>query len=249
MDACEVSVQKVVSAFQIQSDLEKDARLQRKNLQVIDRLAKVQAHKRRSIIMLRDSYGSNQLAKEAADSLFTKVSHIVSSTDAGIQPSHMVPLLVCRIMSLGSSGSIYVTAHHIILITQFVPLVGGSKIFCFKINDIKLSPYESAIGLPTGLSIHKKSEGSEDLEPSHITFAPSIGAKRFHSFIDIVNTVNVEDPMTLQLTSRGGILYLQDDEAHDDIRVNTQNDEYIDVGRSEYVAFNRAARSQSNGSE
>ena len=250
IDACTMSISKVISALQSQSDLEKDARLQRKNLQVIDRLAKVQAHKRKSVIMLRDSYSSNQSAREAADALFTKVSHVLSSTDAGIQPSYLVPLLVCGILSFGSSGTVYVTAHHLILITQFIPVIGGSKIFCFKLDSIKLNPYESAIGLPTGLTLEKSNGSFENSGFSNITFIPSIGAERFRAFVDIVNTVGVEDPGTLKLTSRGGILYMQDDEArveNGSEMLQVTEDEKND-NSTEYVTFNRNVRSESNDS-
>ena len=47
----------VLEAFQRQDDEELAARLQRKNLQIMDRLSKMQALKRESVIILRDSYG------------------------------------------------------------------------------------------------------------------------------------------------------------------------------------------------
>ena len=51
------SIQMVLQAFQQQDDEEQGARLGRKNVQVMDRLAKMQAHKRTSIAAIRDSYG------------------------------------------------------------------------------------------------------------------------------------------------------------------------------------------------
>jgi hypothetical protein len=51
------SIQMVLKAFQQQDDEEQGARLGRKNVQVMDRLAKMQAHKRTSIGAIRDSYG------------------------------------------------------------------------------------------------------------------------------------------------------------------------------------------------
>ena len=47
----------IMMAFQLQNDVEQGARLGRKNMQVMDRLAKMQAHKRNSITKIRDSYG------------------------------------------------------------------------------------------------------------------------------------------------------------------------------------------------
>lgn len=51
------AIQMVLKAFQEQDDEEQGARLGRKNVQVMDRLAKMQAHKRVSIAAIRDSYG------------------------------------------------------------------------------------------------------------------------------------------------------------------------------------------------
>ncbi len=51
------AVSLLVAALQRQNDLEQGARLGRKNMQCMDRLAKMQAHKRNSILKIRDSYG------------------------------------------------------------------------------------------------------------------------------------------------------------------------------------------------
>ena len=51
------AVSMVLEAFQRQDDEELAARLQRKNLQIMDRLSKMQALKRESVIIIRDSYG------------------------------------------------------------------------------------------------------------------------------------------------------------------------------------------------
>lgn len=51
------AVSLLVVALQRQNDIEQGARLGRKNMQCMDRLAKMQAHKRNSILKIRDSYG------------------------------------------------------------------------------------------------------------------------------------------------------------------------------------------------
>ncbi len=56
-DCAKQAVSLVVAAFQRQHDIEQGARLGRKNMQCMDRLAKMQAHKRNSILKIRDSYG------------------------------------------------------------------------------------------------------------------------------------------------------------------------------------------------
>lgn len=47
----------IVCAFHRQNDTEQGARLGRKNMQIMDRLAKMQAHKRNSIARIKNSYG------------------------------------------------------------------------------------------------------------------------------------------------------------------------------------------------
>lgn len=47
----------IVCAFHRQNDAEQGARLGRKNMQIMDRLAKMQAHKRNSIARIKHSYG------------------------------------------------------------------------------------------------------------------------------------------------------------------------------------------------
>ena len=56
-DKAEEAVATVISAFHKQEDEELSARLCRKNVQVMDRLAKMQAHERESILIISDSYG------------------------------------------------------------------------------------------------------------------------------------------------------------------------------------------------
>jgi len=57
LDRATRSVAQVVSAFQRQDDEEQSARLGRKNLQVMDRLAKMQAHRRHLLAKLASEYG------------------------------------------------------------------------------------------------------------------------------------------------------------------------------------------------
>lgn len=56
-DQAEEAVLITVCAFHRQNDIEQGARLGRKNMQVMDRLAKMQAHKRNSIERIKNSYG------------------------------------------------------------------------------------------------------------------------------------------------------------------------------------------------
>ena len=56
-DKAEEAILMTVCAFHRQNDTEQGARLGRKNMQVMDRLAKMQAHKRNSIDRIKNSYG------------------------------------------------------------------------------------------------------------------------------------------------------------------------------------------------
>ena len=60
------AVSRVLTAFQKQYDEELSARLGRKNCQVMDRLAKMQAFRRELIVTIRGSFGINSLATKAA---------------------------------------------------------------------------------------------------------------------------------------------------------------------------------------
>ena len=56
-DKAEEAILMTVCAFHRQNDTEQGARLGRKNMQVMDRLAKMQAHKRNSIERIKNAYG------------------------------------------------------------------------------------------------------------------------------------------------------------------------------------------------
>lgn len=56
-EKAEKAILMTVCAFHRQNDTEQGARLGRKNMQVMDRLAKMQAHKRNSIDRIKNSYG------------------------------------------------------------------------------------------------------------------------------------------------------------------------------------------------
>eukprot|EP00804_Cyclotella_cryptica_P025960 CCRYP_002777-RA/>CCRYP_002777-RA protein AED:0.01 eAED:0.01 QI:160/1/1/1/1/1/3/1231/967 len=56
-DVADEAILMIVCAFHRQNDTEQGARLGRKNMQVMDRMAKMQAHKRNSIAKIKNSYG------------------------------------------------------------------------------------------------------------------------------------------------------------------------------------------------
>ena len=168
----EKAISILVSAFQKQNDEEQGARLGRKNMQVMDRLAKMQAHKRNSIAKIRGAYESNLLAAKAADEFHTlrqKCSNVGSLNDA-IDAVLDVPLLICNVLVGNSAGTCYVTHSHILFNTQLVPILGGSKVHLFSILDVDVTinaPSKSVLSpLPASISfttaVYGKSRGTRE---------------------------------------------------------------------------------------
>ena len=189
----------------------------------MDRLAKVQAHKRLSIHLLKDAYASNQLAKDAADALYGKVmqamstpsrNNISSETSERIffPASNMVPLVSCGILSGSHAGIAYITSKHLLIFTHFIPLIGGEKMFAFNLKDIHLQIQASAMGLPPGLVVEKRAVENHSNDESKIAFIPKIGSQRFMTILEIISTIMEENPDTLKFTARGGILYMHEDQ-------------------------------------
>jgi len=212
------AVSLVVAAFQRQHDVEQGSRLGRKNMQCMDRLAKMQAHKRNSILKIRDSYGNNLLATNAADDyhlLRQKSSNAGSLSDTIHSIPDQVPLLICNVLVGNAAGTCFITSSHILFHTQLVPIIGGDKVHLFSIKDVELtinppskamlSPLPASISLTTSISRNKATRE----EVYH--FIPSIGARRFAKFLEVVRDVLVENPDTLKLTERGGLIYMYDE--------------------------------------
>jgi len=194
----EKSVSSIVQAFQKQNDIEQGARLGRKNLQVMDRLAKMQAHRQACIAKIRGSFGKNLLATKAADDLHSlrkKSSNVESLSDEIHSASDEVPLLICNVL-VGSSGymlsgTCYVTHSHILFQTQLLPLLGGSKVHLFSLMDVEvtinaptnsvLSPLPSSISFTIAILGGRKSTREEVYN-----FIPSIGARRFAKFLEVL---------------------------------------------------------------
>jgi len=192
----EKSVSSIVQAFQKQNDIEQGARLGRKNLQVMDRLAKMQAHRQACIAKIRGSYGKNLLATRAADDLHSlrkKSSNVGvgSQTDEIHSASDEVPLLICNVLVGNSTGTCYVTHSHILFQTQLLPLLGGSKVHLFSLMDVEvtinaptksvLSPLPSSISFTIAILGGRKSTREEVYN-----FIPSIGARRFAKFLEVL---------------------------------------------------------------
>lgn len=212
-ECSEKAVSAVVAAFQKQNDVEQGARLGRKNMQVMDRLAKMQAHKRNSIARLRDSYGISSLAIKAANefhALRQRSTNIGSLTDVINSVPDEVPLLICNVLVGSAAGTCYVTHAHVLFSTQLLPVLGGSRIHLFSIMDIEvtinaqsntlLSPLPASISFTTAVFGSRRSTREEVYN-----FIPSVGARRFAKFIEVLRDVASENPESLKFLEKGGL--------------------------------------------
>jgi len=216
------AVSMVVAAFMKQEDEELSARLGRKNLQVMDRLAKMQAHKRNLVITIRDSYGTNVLATKYADRVHTHAELFKEkSLDKGDSPldgnyqfypaSDQVPLVTCRSLSGKVPATCFVTYHQILLVTS--PIIGATQICMCKLSDALVqvhSPKSKSIlnPIPSTVSIVRKSDKEE-----MFTFRPLMGARVFKDFVDLIMSVASESEENLQFSSSVGLQHIFDEKA------------------------------------
>jgi len=215
----EEAVHLVLNAFHRQDDEEQAARLDRKNIQVMDRLAKMQAHKRASIFAIRESYRRSSNAALASDDFYEKSltagrDSALAEHDPGLLSlQHQVPLHKCSVLAgSATTGTCYTTTTHVLFWTQSIPLLGGHQGTLFDIRTVDFviqkasKPRLSPITLPEGISVKHK-----ETKKTLYKFRPSIGAERWKTFVDIVQQVAVENPDDLKFSERGGILYMYGD--------------------------------------
>ena len=176
------AVRLVYEAFQRQDDEEKNARLERKNHQVMDRLSFMKKHQQMSVELLDTC--TADIAEAAADGMLSRTN------------VREVPLLRWGILANNSTGTCIVTARHLFFVTQNIPLLGslgGSKVKTFNMkNDIdsfELIETTSSI-FPSMIVIEK--DGKEVF-----SFRPNVGAIRFKKFLDILQSIASENQSIL----------------------------------------------------
>ena len=206
----------VLTAFQVQADEEQSARLSRKNMQVMDRLAKMQELKRASIRAVCCSFDKSSAAVKAATEFCAKANTAVSSyKSAGrrFQTSDQVPLFQCGIFLGGATGTCFLTAHQLLCVTQLVPIVGVNRYHLFDVKDIELAiakhPPNTLMQLPPGLIIRKNSESSLGTSEEEILrFVPSIDAQRFKDLFDTIRDNETGPQDSIKFYSVGECLYI-----------------------------------------
>ena len=191
-------------------------------MQWMDRLAKMQEHKRSSILAIKRSYGESVAATKAATEFHAKAEQFASSygdlnvmSQQLIPPHDEVPLFQCGIFLGGATGTCFITAYQLLCATQLIPLVGGNRYHLFNLRDIELvvteHPANSLMQLPPGLSVRTMLESSSGtLQKEIIKFIPSIDAQRFKDLVDAIRDIETEPPDSLKFSTRGGFLYMDD---------------------------------------
>ena len=192
----ETAVQMVYEAFQQQDDEEHSARLARKNLQVMDRLTKMQEHNRASIRAL--GAATTDTANAAADDFFSKAEHAIigllnvrRTATADLvefrdRPWREVPLVKWTVGFGGSSGTCTITPNQILFTpTKLIPLLGHSQSTWFHLADVEFdivqTPATLLNPLTTTLKVIETKTGAEAYN-----FKPSSAGPRLKSFLDIV---------------------------------------------------------------
>ncbi|CAB9526787.1 expressed unknown protein [Seminavis robusta] len=208
----ETAVQMVYDAFQEQDDEEHSARLARKNLQVMDRLAKMQEHNRASIHALSISIPTSGAAKAAADEFFAKAGNGIIGllhakngtrgaplaereglrTSVHAPPFREVPLMKWTMGVGGSSGTCTITANQILFTpAKLIPLLSHSQSTWFHMADVEFgivtTPPTLLNPLSTMIQVLDASTGT----PVY-SFKPSSAGPRLKSFLDIVQKESAE---------------------------------------------------------
>ena len=158
---------------------------------------------------------SNELATTAADEFHYYAEKYFSKTEHELQPYYpapeQIPLLTFRILLGSSTGTCYITANQMLLVTQSIPILGGHSYYLVPLAEIELEvmpPSTSILNpLPAGLKVHRSYREKESL----FSFVPSISAKLLKNFIESLQVVLSESPEALKFSAKGGLLYIYDE--------------------------------------
>ncbi|GMH50272.1 hypothetical protein TL16_g00729 [Triparma laevis f. inornata] len=182
-DEC-VSV--VFNAFQRQHDEELMARVGRKNLQVMDRLAKMNTHKEKMLNALSSAINLEALK-------------------LGEELGGEVPVYWCRVVlgAGGRQGKLYLSKHNLTFVLTATATfgMGGTSKKIIPIEDIGVIH----VGRPNTVSVRYRPPvgGGENLSA---TFTPlMVAAKRLKDLISSI--VDVRGGKTIKFTEAGGLLY------------------------------------------
>eukprot|EP00519_Triparma_laevis_P015356 CAMPEP_0182491142 /NCGR_PEP_ID=MMETSP1321-20130603/722_1 /TAXON_ID=91990 /ORGANISM="Bolidomonas sp., Strain RCC1657" /LENGTH=824 /DNA_ID=CAMNT_0024693401 /DNA_START=93 /DNA_END=2564 /DNA_ORIENTATION=- len=182
-DSC-VSI--VFNAFQRQHDEELMARVGRKNIQVMDRLAKMSTHKEKMLNALSSAINLEALK-------------------LGEELGGEVPVYWCRVVfgAGGRQGKLYLSKHNLtFVLTATATLgMGSTSKTVVPIEDVGVIH----VGRPNTVSVrYRPPVGSGDYLT--VTFTPlMVAAKRLKDLISSI--VDVRGGRTIKFTEAGGLLY------------------------------------------
>ena len=144
-----------------------------------------------------------------------KSSNLGSLSDMMHSVPDQVPLLICNVLVGNAAGTCYVTSSQILFVTQLVPILGGNKIHLFSVMDVDVTinpPSKSMLSpLPAGITLTTTVGKISKTREEVYSFIPSIGARRFAKFMEVIKDVALEDPNTLKFSERGGLIYMYDE--------------------------------------
>ena len=126
-----------------------------------------------------------------------------------------VPLLICNVLVGNAAGTCYVTTSQILFVTQLLPILGGNRIHLVSLMDVDVMinpPSKSVLSpLPAGITLTTTVGKLTKTREEIYSFIPSIGARRFAKFLEVLKDVAVEDPNSLKFSERGGLIYMYDE--------------------------------------
>lgn len=163
------AVNLVFHALQMQDDEEQTARLDRKNRQVMDRLASMQAHEK---AMIDDIEAEPTVKAIAAANDFEAIAKV-----------RQVPLVTWSFVSgTTGTGTCTVTSHYILFSTRRIPVIGGTTTELFALQDVEFEVLAEQTSMlnPFSSSIRVLNRQREEV----FRFRPSMGAARLKSFLD-----------------------------------------------------------------
>lgn len=171
-----------------------------------------------TLILPPEKICSNLLATEMADefhALRLKSSNVGSLSDTMHSIPDQVPLLICNVLVGNAAGTCYVTSSQILFVTQLVPILGGNRVQLFPLMDVDVKidpPSKSMLSpLPAGITLTTIAGRQSKTREEVYSFIPSIGARRFAKFVEVLKDVASEDPNTLKFSERGGLIYMYDE--------------------------------------
>ncbi len=126
-----------------------------------------------------------------------------------------VPLLICNVLVGNAAGTCYVTSSQILFVTQLVPILGENRIHLVSLMDVDVTinpPSKSVLSpLPAGITLTTTVGKLTKTREEIYSFIPSIGARRFAKFLEVLRDVAMEDPNSLKFSERGGLIYMYDE--------------------------------------